>query len=144
MRCSFVSSTQTGLDALTSIENVIGGSGNDAITGNGAANRLDGRGGNDTINAGAGNDFIIGGTGNDTMNGDAGNDVFIFAAGFGNDRINGFDANPTGGQDLLDISAFGVTSANFAARVTIADVGANTLVTIDGAADQTITTGWHR
>jgi Ca2+-binding RTX toxin-like protein len=76
--------------------------------------------------------------GNDTMNGGNGNDVFIFAAGFGNDRINGFDANPTGGQDFLDISAFGITRGTFAARVTIVDVGADTLVTIDGVAGQTI------
>ncbi len=134
----FVSSSQTGLDALTSVENVIGGSGNDTITGNGGVNRLEGQGGNDTINAGAGNDFVIGGLGNDTMNGGAGSDVFIFVPGFGNDRILQFDANPTGGQDLLDISAFGIKSADFAARVTIADVGADTLVTIDGNAAGTI------
>jgi Ca2+-binding RTX toxin-like protein len=135
---SYVSSTQTGLDVLASIENVIGGSANDKITGSSTTNRLDGGAGNDTINAGAGDDFVIGGTGNDTMNGDAGNDIFLFAAGFGNDRIKGFDANPTGGQDRLDVSAFGVTSASFAARVTIADVGADTLVTIDGVVGQTI------
>lgn len=135
---SFVSSSQTGLDALVSIENVIGGSGNDAITGNNVANRLDGQGGNDTIVAGSGNDIIIGGTGNDTMNGGPGNDTFIFVPGFGNDRILGFDANPSGGQDLLDISAFGITNGNFATRVTIADVGADTLITIDGDAAQTI------
>nr|WP_235576639.1 hypothetical protein [Pseudomonas taeanensis] len=41
-----------------------------------------------------------------------------------------FDANPVGGQDLLNIAALGVTAANFAANVTIADVGADTLVTI--------------
>jgi hypothetical protein len=61
-----------------------------------------------------------------------------FAAGFGNDRVLGFDANQHSGQDFLDISAFGITSATFAARVTIADVGADTLVTIDGNAAQTI------
>jgi Ca2+-binding RTX toxin-like protein len=83
-------------------------------------------------------DIVISGTGNDTMNGDAGSDVFIFGAGIGNDRINGFDANPSGGQDFLDISAFGITSASFAARVKIADVGADTLVSIDEAAGQTI------
>ena len=43
------------------------------------------------------------------------------------------------GQDFLDISAFGITSgANFAARVAITDEGADTLVTIDGSAGQTI------
>ena len=79
-----------------------------------------------------------GGNGNDTMDGGPGNDMFIFGPGFGNDRILGFDADPSDGQDLLDISAFGITSANFNARVAITDVGADTLVTIDGNSAETI------
>src|SRR5262245_6039963 len=102
------------------IENVIGSPNNDVIIGNDAANR------------------ITGDAGNDSMDGGDGDDVFIFAAGFGNDRVLGFDANPQSGQDFLNISAFGITSATFAARVTTADVGADTLVTIDSDAAQTI------
>ena len=64
------------------------------------------------------------------MNGGTGNDTFVFATGFGNDTISGFDANPTGGQDLLDISGLGITAATFAANVTITDLGANMQVTI--------------
>jgi Ca2+-binding RTX toxin-like protein len=135
---STASSSQTGQDSLNSIENAIGGSGNDLITGNGVDNRLDGGAGNDTINAGSGDDTVIGGAGNDTMNGQGGNDVFVFAAGFGNDQILQFDADPAGGQDRLDLTAFGITNADFAARVTVADVGGNTLITIDGNAAQTI------
>ena len=135
---STASSSQTGQDSLSSIENAIGGSGSDAITGNGGDNRLDGSGGDDIINAGSGDDIVIGGAGNDTMNGEGGNDVFVFAAGFGNDKILQFDANPVGGQDHLDLTAFGITAATFAARVTIADVGADTLITIDGNAAQAI------
>ncbi len=63
-----------------------------------------------------------------------GNDVFQFAAGFGNDLIINFDSNATGGQDRLDITAFNITAATFAANVTITDVGADTLVSI-GATD---------
>lgn len=55
-----------------------------------------------------------------------------------NDRIAGFDANPSGGQDLIELSGFGITAADFLSHVTIADVGADTLVTIDGNVDQTI------
>ncbi|WP_081500870.1 Ig-like domain-containing protein [Bradyrhizobium liaoningense] len=128
----FASSTQTGLDVLNSIENAVGGSGNDTISGNGLANVLDGRAGNDTMNGGQGADILIGGTGNDTMNGGAGSDTFVFAPGFGNDRIQGFDANPAGGQDFLDVTAFGISAADFAMRIAIADVGADTLVTVDG------------
>jgi Ca2+-binding RTX toxin-like protein len=53
-------------DTLTSIENVIGGAGNDVLIGNGLANVLDGGAGNDTIVAGAG-DTVRGGTGDDTV-----------------------------------------------------------------------------
>lgn len=46
------------------IENAIGGSANDVLTGNQAANRLDGRGGADSMTGGAGNDvFVIGSVG---------------------------------------------------------------------------------
>jgi len=72
------------------------------------------------------------------MRGGTGTDTFIFGPGFGNDRILDFDANPKGGQDFLDISGFGITAATFATRVTIADVGADTLVTIDGNGAATI------
>src|SRR5262249_22299751 len=43
------------------IENAIGGSGNDNITGNNAANRLDGGLGSDTLIGGAGGDALNGG-----------------------------------------------------------------------------------
>jgi Ca2+-binding RTX toxin-like protein len=88
--------------------------------------------GNDSLDGRAGNDVIIGGAGNDLMSANQGNDTFMFAAGFGNDRVTGFDSNPAGGQDLLNIAAMGVTAATFAANVTIADVGADTLVSVGG------------
>jgi len=55
----------------------------------------------------------------------------MFGEDFDADTINGFDANPTGGQDRLDVSALGINAGNFAARVSIVDLGADTLVTID-------------
>jgi Ca2+-binding RTX toxin-like protein len=67
------------------------------------------------------------------MDGGSGNDRFVFAAGFGSDRILGFDADPSGGQDLLDISAMGITAANFSAHVTFVDLGADFQITIDGS-----------
>jgi hypothetical protein len=72
------------------------------------------------------------------MNGGDGNDIFVFQAGFSGglttpDIINGFDANPNGGgQDRINVNAFGINADNFAARVQIVDLGANTQVTIDG------------
>ncbi|MCB9963955.1 MAG: M10 family metallopeptidase C-terminal domain-containing protein [Rhodospirillales bacterium] len=52
----------------TVIENVIGGSGSDTITGNAANNDIDAGNGNDTIYGSTGNDTIDGGAGTDTVN----------------------------------------------------------------------------
>jgi Ca2+-binding RTX toxin-like protein len=54
-----------GIALSTVIENAKAGSGNDIITGNDAANRLEGAGGNDTLDGGAGIDTLIGGAGDD-------------------------------------------------------------------------------
>ena len=144
------SSSQTGIDTLTGIENYIGSQGNDTITVNGAANFIDGQDGDDIINAGGLADTVLGGAGNDTLNGEAGadtlaggagddtlivtqgNDVLVFASGFGNDTVIEFDANAGGGQDMLNVSSYGLTAATFAASVTIALEGNDTVVTIGG------------
>ncbi|MEW6353115.1 MAG: heme peroxidase, partial [Pseudomonadota bacterium] len=109
-----------------------GGIGNDTLLGLGGNDTLEGGDGNDTLFGAAGNDVLIGGAGNDVMNGGVGNDIFVFAPGFGNDIIRpGFDPSPVGGQDLLDISALGITAATFAGQVTIAANGlGDTLITI--------------
>jgi serralysin len=53
-------------DLRSLIENAVGGSGHDTITGNQTANRLVGGAGKDTLTGGGGNDRLEGGTGNDT------------------------------------------------------------------------------
>jgi len=63
------------------IENIIGGSGNDTITGGSGANTIAGGLGNDTIDGGAGADTIKGEAGDDTIDGGAGVDVSIGGAG---------------------------------------------------------------
>ncbi len=60
------SGTEIGNDTLINIENVLGGSGNDTLTGNGGDNRLEGGSGDDTITGGGGNDTIVAGSGTDT------------------------------------------------------------------------------
>ncbi|TCR70565.1 glycerophosphodiester phosphodiesterase family protein [Bosea sp. BK604] len=72
-----------GFDELSSIETVIGGSGNDVITGDDLANTLDGGAGNDTLNGGAGDDLILAGAGNDTIDGGAGFDTLDLSAATG-------------------------------------------------------------
>jgi Ca2+-binding RTX toxin-like protein len=77
------------------IENAIGGSGADRITGNRVGNLLDGRGGSDTMNGLAGADTMRGGGGADKLSGGDGNDRLLGQAD--KDTANGGK-----GSDLLD------------------------------------------
>ena len=120
------------LDGGAGNDRVDGNAGNDRMSGGAGDDALRGGSGNDNISGGADNDTINGGAGNDRMSGGTGNDKFVFTKGFGNDVINDFDANPAGGQDKLDISALGISASNFASHVLIFDVGADTLVVVDG------------
>jgi Ca2+-binding RTX toxin-like protein len=74
-------------DSLTDIENLIGGSSNDALTGNNLVNVLIGGGGDDTLDGDRGADSLFGGTGNDTFVLDQERDVVIEQAGEGIDLI---------------------------------------------------------
>lgn len=95
----------------TQIENLLGGSGNDTLTGNDVQNHINGNAGNDTINGGLGVDILQGGAGNDNLHGgttgydrDTSND-FLFGedgadvlnGGYGNDYLNGGS-----GSDVLN------------------------------------------
>ncbi|WP_139743900.1 peroxidase family protein [Aeromonas media] len=138
--------TNTGNGTFTGngngLANVItGGGGVDTLSGAAGNDTLNGGAGNDTLNGNQGSDTLNGGTGNDTMNGGAGDDIFLFGQGsFGVDVINGFDANAGGGQDLLNLTGAGITSANFLDRVDIVDLGANTQVTVEDANGVTLGT----
>ena len=114
-------------------DSLLGGEGADTLFGEGGNDILDGGDGDDILDGGAGNDTMIGGAGNDTLYVSQGNDILVFGPNFGNDIIIGFDANPAGGQDLLNIAAFNLTAATFASRVSIADAGSDVLVTVGGA-----------
>ncbi len=69
------------------IEDAVGGSGSDKITGNAVANKLSGNAGNDIIYSLEGSDFLFGGLGNDTLNGGTEND--ILTGGTGRDIMTG-------------------------------------------------------
>ena len=96
MSVNLATRTASGFSSIANIENVTGGSGNDTLVGDTL---------NNSINGGNGADRITGAAGNDVLNGGSGTDTFVFAKDFGHDAISGFDYNPSGGQDLLDISA---------------------------------------
>ncbi len=129
------------------IENAIGGSGNDAITGNAVANTLTGNGGNDIIDGGAAADTMAGGSGNDTYAVDNAGDVVTESAGQGTDQVNA-SIGYTLGANVENLTLTGsaaingtgnaldnVITGNAAANVLDGAAGADTLA--GGAGDDT-------
>ncbi|HZU36297.1 MAG TPA: hypothetical protein VFA18_10330, partial [Gemmataceae bacterium] len=62
---------------VSNIQNVLGSSGNDSLTGNSSGGVLVGNGGNDFIQGGSGRSILIGGLGNDTVQGGSNDDIVI-------------------------------------------------------------------
>ena len=96
-----------GNDTLTggTVDDFIsGGSGKDVVAGGAGNDRLDGRSGPDTLTGGAGNDTIRGGQGRDFLVGSQEADTLL--GGGGRDTISGREGNDRifggGGRDLLD------------------------------------------
>lgn len=91
----------------TQIENLLGSSFDDILTGNAAANIIQGGKGNDTLDGKSGADNLFGGTGNDVLMGGEGND--ILTGGLGKDTLTGgtgtdrFVFDSTLGGDNVDI-----------------------------------------
>ena len=106
-----------GIVTLTSVENVVGGNGNDQIVGNAGNNVLSGGFGNDTLAAGGGNDTLAGGRGLDLLTGGAGRDLFVYEQLDFRDTVRDFEDD----VDTLDLRDFGFTSVaqaqGFAAQV---------------------------
>ncbi len=140
-----------GIARGTVIENVIAGSGNDTVTGNGVANQitggagndnLSGFAGNDTLNGGLGDDTLDGGAGFDTLNGGDGTDTLI--GGFQWDTLNGGAGNDLlrgdGGDDTLNGDAGDDRLEGGEGRDTLnGGDGADTL--LGGAHDDTLNGG---
>jgi serralysin len=112
-----------GIAYGVTIENAVGGSGNDIIVGNAASNKLDGGAGNDVISGGAGIDYLTGGEGSDIFVGDINGSTmpakrgelaidFIMDFASGTDKIDlrGIDANLS--KDGDQAFAFKGSSAN--------------------------------
>jgi Ca2+-binding RTX toxin-like protein len=97
------SATGGSTDILISIENVIGTSLADTITGDLHINTIDGGTGNDVINAGSGDDTVFGGNGVDTIDGSFHNDVLYGGTG---SNVLGLSADTLIGGDGNDILHF--------------------------------------
>ena len=104
-----------GIDNIhADVENVLGGLGNDHITGNPKANRLVGADGNDTLAGLGGNDVLLPGAGEDDVKGGPGRDVASFldaAAAITADLLagsaSGDGPDSLGGVERLIGSLFG-------------------------------------
>ena len=133
-------------DPRSLIEGAIGGSGNDRLTGNQAANvlrgsggadRLDGLTGNDFLDGGSGNDRLFGGPGADKLYGRADNDVLVggcgadlLAGGAGADCFvfRGVAESPYGHGDRVVASggpAFDAPGRAFGDRVDVSAIDAD-------------------
>ncbi|MBB5751157.1 beta strand repeat-containing protein [Prosthecomicrobium pneumaticum] len=113
-----------------------GGAGDDAIDGGSGDDLLFGDAGRDTIAGGSGDDTIEGGADDDVLSGGSGHDVFVFAAGFGHDRVTDFSLSGSS----ADVIAFADDLfADFAAVLGAADqVGRDVVITIDDATSLTL------
>ncbi|HEY1131479.1 MAG TPA: calcium-binding protein, partial [Roseateles sp.] len=72
---SILADNQSFIGYGTVIENATGGTGNDTLIGNDAANLLLGGAGSDSLSGGLGDDTLAGGEGDDTLAGGAGSDL---------------------------------------------------------------------
>lgn len=88
----------------TVIENARTGGGNDVLTGNSTANRLEAGAGNDELNGLEGDDTLIGAEGNDTLDGGTGTDTAVYSGNFASYTIslNGNVVTITGGNSGTD------------------------------------------
>ena len=82
------------------------GGGRDVILGRAGWDELSGGAGQDVLFGGRGNDILDGGTGSDVLKGGRGDDTFVFAEGYGRDRLVDFDA----GDDTIALSFAGIDS----------------------------------
>ena len=135
-------------DQIVNIENVVGGSGNDTLSGDNAANRLDGGAGNDLINGGRGNDVLSGGLGIDTLSyTDAIGGVTISLAtataqntgGAGVDTVDGFEnlIGSSFADRLIGSIADNMINGGTGADTMTGGLGNDTYI-VDNAGDQVV------
>lgn len=120
-------------DTYHSIENLLGSSFGDALTGDAGVNALSGGGGHDVLSGGLGNDSLFGGAGADRHYGGAGTDRFIFKAisesvGSYVDTIFDFS---TSELDRIDLSAIDASTMS-AGDQAFSFIGANTFTGVAG------------
>ncbi|PZU92163.1 MAG: hypothetical protein DI527_10535 [Chelatococcus sp.] len=123
-------------DTLSGIEDVIGTAGDDALTGDGNANRLEGGAGKDTLDGGGGDDILIGGAGDDLYVVDSLDDVVVEEAGGGSDRVSTALAEYTLGANVEGLTYTGTGSflglGNTLANGFVGSAGSETFYGFEG------------
>jgi hypothetical protein len=104
------------------LENLLGGSGNDVLTGNDIRNQIEGNDGNDDLTGREGNDTLIGGLGNDDFQGDAGADKVSYetnaVSGVNVDVVLGFGTSSESGDDSFTDAIEIITGSPFNDSIT--------------------------
>lgn len=120
--------TATGTTGVSHFANIIGGSGDDTLTGDASVNTITGNAGDDTITGNGGADTLVGG---------AGDDVSILDPSKGTVTIT---EAPGGGTDTLDYSGYGSSVAyDLSAGTALGTNGiANIETVIGGEVDDTL------
>jgi len=128
-------STSTyGNDRFSGMENIIGGSDADRLTGDGGRNSIYGGAGNDIIFGGGGDDYLSGDDGADQLSGGSGNDQLIGGSGddilfadAGDDELNGGSGTDT----VSFINTASSVNANLRTRSASSADGNDTLIDIE-------------
>ena len=136
-----------GTDTLYSIENLIGSSYNDTLTGDAKANLLEGGLGNDILIGGAGTDTLIGGLGADILTGGLDADIFKFMANgldHNSDHITDFSKTQGDKIDIKDLLiGYDTVTKAIADFVEFSTSSTNTLIKVDRDGLGT-TYGWQQ
>jgi serralysin len=139
-----------GGNTASLIENAIGGTGADTISGNSAANTLTGGGAADVLEGGLGNDTLIGNAGLDVLNGGQGNDTLTGGTGASNQDTFLFKTTTIGQdvvtdwQDGIDYIRFQSAALTSFAQVqaNATQVGANVVIDMPNNSDTITVQGW--
>ncbi|WP_334161914.1 calcium-binding protein [Phenylobacterium sp.] len=113
-----------------------GGDGDDVVLGNMGDDTAAGGWGADVVRGGQGDDSVSGGEGADWLSGDRGSDVLV--GGAGADTFHFF--GEAGSDRVLDFNVWEGDRVNILPgdSYTVAQVGADTVVTVDGTAQLTL------
>lgn len=102
-----------GADTLSGVENIVGSTFDDVLSGDGASNRIYGIGGSDTLNGAGGADFLYGGQGNDQLHGGSGADFLDGGDGTADVDDGGPDPDACiGGETTVNCEGDGTGSSS--------------------------------